>query len=184
MLLEVAAGDGQAWGRLHAALRPAVRDYLKALDSSLNLQDRQDMLQEVFLRTWRSAGHFRADASAKTFVFAIAKRVLCEEQLRRARLPIVQVADLDHLAGTYLSDASASQADPDQVEVLEEIHQAVAQLPDVQREAFDLAHLQDMPMAEAAKEANCSVEQLWDRLRRARKRLRRLLRDLPPCVLL
>ncbi len=130
----------------------------------------------MLFRTWGNLASFRGEA--------LAKRVLREERLRHAKLPIVHVGDFDHFANTYLPDPSASQTAPDQTVLLEEIKQAVAQLPDVQREAFDLAHLQDMQIGEAAKGANCSIEQLWDRLRRARRRLRQLLRNLPRCILL
>jgi len=184
LLIRAGRGDTREFERLHAALLPVVRDYLASLDGSIDYHRRQDLVQEVLLRTWDNLPRFRGEASAKTFVFAIAKRVLHEEQSLRAKLPIANVADFDHFAGTRLSGTSASQADLDQTELLEEIRRAVAQLPDVQREAFNLAHLQDMPIAKAAKGANCSIQQFWDRLHRARKRLRQLLRNLPRCILL
>ena len=183
LLLRAGHADREAFERLHAALLPAVRDYLGSLDGSMDYHQREDLVQEVFFRAWKHLGRFRGNASAKTFVFTIAKRVLREERLRHAKLPIVPIDDFDHFASTYLSDPSASQTDPDQTELFEKIRQAVAGLPDVQREAFELAYFQNMQVSEAAKGANCSIQQFWDRLRRARRRLRQLLRNLPRWVL-
>ena len=179
LLIRAGRDDTRAFERLHAALLPIIGDYLASLGGSIDYHRRQDLVQEVLFRTWRNLSRFRGEASAKTFVLAIAKRVLQEERLRRAKLPITHIDNFDHFASAYLSDTSASQTDRGQSGLLEEIRRAVAQLPAVQREAFDLVHLQDMPMSEAAKVANCSIQQFWDRLYRARKQLKKLLRKLP-----
>ena len=175
------AGQGLAGAieRLHAALLPAVRDYLASLDGSMDYHRREDMVQEVFFRAWKHLGRFRGEASVKTVVLAIAKNVLLKELSRRRRLRIVHVGNLDHLPGTYVPGASASPTDPDQAELFEKIRQAVASLPDVQREAFELAYFQNMQVSEAAKGANCSIQQFWDRLYRARRQMKKLLPNMP-----
>ena len=180
------AGQGlaEAFIRLHAALLPAVRDYLASLDGSMDYHWREDLVQEVFFRAWKNLGCFRGEASVKTFVFAIAKNVFLKELSRRQRPRIVYVNDLDHLAGTYVPDASASQVDPGQTEPFEEIRQAMAQLPQAQRQAIKLDQTNDLPRTQIVKLGKCSPTQFADRLYRAKKRLKQLLRDLPLCILL
>ena len=179
LLLRAASGDQKAFERLHTALGPMVSDYLGKLDGGIDDQRRQELVQEVMFRTWRGLGRFRGEALAKTYVFAIAKRVLREERRKRVRAHTTGISDFERFSGTYMSIPPETPARLQQIELADRIRQTVGQLPGVQREAFDLVHLQDRPIAEAAKVANCSVKQLQDRLRRARKRLRWLLRDLP-----
>ena len=180
------AGQGlaEAFIRLHAALLPAVRDYLASLDGSMDYHWREDLVQEVFFRAWKNLGCFRGEASVKTFVFTIAKRVLREERLRHAKLPFAYPGDFDQIPGSYVSDGSRAELALKHIELSQTIEQAKARLPEAQRQALELKHLHHLPIREIAKFAGCGYGQFRDRLYRARKRLRQLLKDLPLCILL
>lgn len=184
LLIRAGQGDTKAFEQLHAALLPAVLDYLASLDGSMGHHQQEDMVQEVFLRTWSKLSRFRGEASAKTFVFAIAKNVLQEELSRRRRLRIVHTGDLDHLEDTYVPDGPTGKNGLDHVGLSEAIEQAKARLSSVQRQALELKHLHNLPIMEIAKLAGCGYGQFRDRLYRARKRLKQLLKDLPLCILL
>ena len=60
--------------RLMAFIYSVVRDYHQA----------EDIFQETFLRVYRQAGKFRAGASFKTWLYAIAIN-LCRDALRKAK---------------------------------------------------------------------------------------------------
>ena len=182
MLLMVAAGDRQAFDQLHAALRPVVRDYLQAMAPLPHHQEREHMVQEVFFRAWRNAPRLRAAASAKTYLFPIAKRVLGTELLHRARLPIIHLADMDHLAGAYVPDGPADRAGPDHAQLSETVEQAKTKLSDLRREALELVCGQSLSAAAAATMAGCSQNVLAKRLHDARKQLSRELKGHPPEV--
>ena len=79
------------------------------------------------------------------------------------------------------SEISGSDSNPQLSQLIE---QAKAKLAEAQREAFELDQIQDLPRAEAAKLADCSPSQFADRLYRAKKCLKQLLKDLPQCILL
>ena len=83
LLLRPQAGDSQAFAELYAALRPVVGGFAASLDRQLSPHDLEDLQEEVFMKVWRELGSFRGDASAKTFVLAIAKNVGLDELRHR-----------------------------------------------------------------------------------------------------
>ena len=184
LLLKAGCGDVEAFERLHAALHAAVRDYLASLDGSMDYHQRQDLVQEVFFRTWKNASRFADNASAKTFLFAVAKNVLRQELSRRQGLRIVYTEDLDHLAAPNVPDEPTNphQGDPD--ELAQVVRQAMAKLTEAQRQAVELDQICNLPREEALKLASCTPNQFANRLYRAMESLKRLLSDLPKCILL
>ncbi len=184
LLKKAGRGDTKAFERLHAALLPAVRDYIASLDGVMDHHQRQDLIQEVLVRTWGSRSRFRGESSAKTFVLAIAKRVLQEEWSRTAKLPSVFSSDFDQITGTHEPNRSTVVTDIEYKELSAAIEQAKARLPAAQRQAIELKHLHNLPIKEIAKLSGCGYGQFRDRLCRARKRLKQLLKDLPLSILL
>lgn len=78
-LLQTAQGDAEALVRLYEALfRPLCFFVLSILEGSA---DAEDIVQETFIRVYRSAEQYQGTASAKTWIFAIAKN-LCRNHLR------------------------------------------------------------------------------------------------------
>ena len=174
LLLKAGRGDVRAFERLHAALHPVVRDFLTSLDGFMDHHQREDMTQEVFVRAWQSAPRFRGDSAAKTFLLVITRNVF-REQLRRRRLPVAGGDAVDHSGGVYVSEKDRDLTALDAAELGKAVAEALAKLSDAQREAFVLAHIEGVPTAKAAEQANCTIRQFLDRLYRARKRLRKLL---------
>ncbi len=183
LLLKAGRGDVKAFERLYAALWPVVTDYLASLDGSIDYHRRQDLVQEVLFRTWSNLASFRGEALAKTFVFTITKRVLREERLRRAKLAIAYPGDFEQIPGAHAPDGSTAGLALKHIELSETIEQAKARLPEAQRQALELKHVHNLPIKEIAKLAGCGYGQFRDRLYRARKRLKQLLKDLPLCIL-
>ena len=175
LLLKAGRGDVKAFERLYTALWPVVTDYIASLDGSMDLHQREDLVQEALFRTWSNLARFRGEASAKTFVFAIARNVFLKELSRRGKLPTIHVADVDGLAGTYVSDTPTDREDTDLVELRRSIGQAVAKLPRLQREAFQLVCGREISVAEAAKLTGCSYKAFRWRLDAARRKLQESL---------
>ncbi len=177
LLLKAGRGDTKAFAQLHATLRPAVYDFLASLDSSMDHHQREDMVQEVFLRTWQAASSFKGNASAKTFVFAIAKNLLRKEWSCRQWHATVHVGGSDHLSGIYVSGAPAGLHQPDRDALSQSLRQAMAKLTEAQRQAFELDQIRGLPRTEAVKRTNCTPNQFADRLYQAQRRLKQLLKD-------
>ena len=133
------------------------------------LVDRQaadDLTQEVYLRAWTALPGWRGEASARTWLLAIARRT-CAQAIRRHRwplLPPVEPAADDH------------PVVPDSEEVVL-LHQLVAGLDPQRRAAFVLTQLLGLSYAEAAEICGCPVGTIRSRVARARADLTIQLRD-------
>ena len=132
------------------------------------LVDRQaadDLTQEVYLRAWTALPGWRGEASARTWLLAIARRT-CAQAIRRRRPPIPPV-ELD--ANDHRALADSEEA------VL--LNQLIAGLDPQRRAAFALTQLLGLTYAEAAQVCGCPVGTIRSRVARARADLTDHLRD-------
>jgi len=115
-----------------------------------------DLTQEVYLRALRSVPRFRGDASARTWLLAIARNTAADEirrRQRRRRLPDVVEQVVPDPAGD--------------VELLE----LVGALDEDRRTAFVLTQLLELGYAEAAAVCGVPVGTIRSRVARARQDL-------------
>jgi RNA polymerase sigma-70 factor (ECF subfamily) len=133
------------------------------------LVDRQaadDLTQEVYLRAWTALPGWRGEASARTWLLAIARRT-CAQAVRRRRWPLIppiEPADDDH------------RVVPASEEVVL-LNQLIAGLDPQRRAAFVLTQLLGLSYAEAAEICGCPVGTIRSRVARARADLANQLRD-------
>ncbi len=139
------ATQGEIWRFCHGVLGPDGAD---------------DATQEIFIAAWRSVGTYRGDASARTWLFVIARRTL-QREVRRLNLR----RESEPLSPTL---AMASRASA--VEVREE----VARLEPDRRVAFVLTQFIGMSYAEVAAICECPVGTIRSRVARARHDLVRM----------
>lgn len=126
------------------------------------LRDRgaaEDATQETFIKAHRALGGFRADASFKTWLLAIAHRT-CLDQIKR---PKPEIASLDKAREQRAR--TADQATRVALEL------AVAKLPDDERQAFMLVDALGLSREEAAQMVEVPVTTLKSRLARAHTKL-------------
>jgi RNA polymerase sigma-70 factor (ECF subfamily) len=134
-----------------------------------HLVDRQaadDLAQDVYLRAWTALPGWRGEASARTWVLAIARRTCAQAIRRRSRqrsLP-VETASGDH---RVLPDPAGA--------VL--LSQLIGRLEPQRRAAFVLTQLLGLSYAEAAEVCGCPVGTIRSRVARARADLTDRLRD-------
>jgi len=183
LLLRAKRGDTESFAELYTALRPAVRDFAGSLDGTLSAHDREDLVQEAFLAAWKRLGRYRGDASAKTFVLAIAKNLLLKHIFTRRRLAIIYTPDLDYVPDRGAPAGSTGSSSMSPEEVRRTVRLAMAKLGGAQRRAAEL-DLSCNSRTAAVEAANCSHGQFADRLYQARKRLRQMLKGLLGRVLL
>ncbi|WP_258063034.1 RNA polymerase sigma factor [Pseudoclavibacter sp. Z016] len=116
------------------------------------LRDRplaEDCVQETFLRAWRARDSFDpTKGGERTWLFAIARNVISDTLRARDRLPRIAAPD----ASTAPADLPAEIPDPLTGLGLTE---ALARLPDEQREAIVAIHLTGYSYAEFS--ARCGV---------------------------
>lgn len=124
----------------------------------------EDITQECFLAFVRNPQRYdRARGSVKTYLFAIARH-LALKQYRDER---------EHQP---LEDEEiAAQVPGETWEVSSAVAQAVAALPQLQREALVLFEYEGFTLEEIAEVVSAEVGAIKSRLRRARESLRRSL---------
>jgi len=153
-----------------------------ALRLTRNSDDASDLVQETFLRAYRTFGSFRAGTNAKAWMFKILYSVYLNEAERRERRPATTSMAGSH-EGRPMEIADWSGT----VEILtnpaiewegSEVEREVSALPEEFREAVLLVDLGDLTYEEAANVAGCPVGTIRSRLARARRRLAERLRDL------
>lgn len=136
-----------------------------------NDADAQDVAQDAFLRVFNQLPNWRAgQARFSTWLYRVAFN-LCQDRLRRRReqVPMDDIELLD-------PDAMPEQA-LENMQRLHRVEDALAALPQRQREALLLCHYEGQSNAQAATVLEVSVEALESLLARARRSLRTMLRD-------
>ncbi|MDQ1710762.1 MAG: polymerase sigma-70 factor, subfamily [Frankiaceae bacterium] len=159
----LAARDGDATAAA-AFIRATQADVWRLCAHLGDAAGADDLTQETYARAWRSLPSFRADASARTWLLAIARRVAADavrSSVRRRRLDAAlprpeQVPDPAHgFAVTAL----------------------LAALPVEQRTAFVATQLLGLSYDEAAEVCGCPVGTIRSRVARARGELVRLVEE-------
>lgn len=166
LVRQVAAGDGQALRQLMSRHLPRILALARRMLGDRALAD--DVVQETFLRVWRTAGDWRpATGRFSTWMHRVALN-LCYDALRRRR--VVMLPDPPEIADAApLPDADAPDADARAVEA------ALQQIAPRQREAIILVYYQELPQAEAAAAMDVSVDALESLLARGRRSLQSIL---------
>lgn len=127
----------------------------------------EDVVQEVFLKVYRSLGSFDGRSSFSTWLFRVTRNV-CLDQFRSGRRRPLPVDPLTAVAAPLedFSDAAVLRS---------ALEAAVASLPPEDRDAFNAIALFDMSYAEAAEALGVPVGTVKSRVFRARRSLVTLL---------
>jgi RNA polymerase sigma-70 factor (ECF subfamily) len=137
----------------------------------------EDVAQDVFLRLWSHAQHWRpSGARLTTWLHRIALNLCLDRLARRRETPLEDIAEPVDPA-------------PDAVLLLQEqklnqlVGKALHELPDSQRIAITLCYFQGLRNKEAAQLMEVSVDALESLLARGRKTLKARLQNLAPELL-
>jgi RNA polymerase sigma-70 factor, ECF subfamily len=160
-------GDTDALERLAAATYADVRRLCAAL---VDADTAEDLAQETLARMVRGVRQFRGEASARTWVLAIARRVCMDELRARSRRTRRDLAVSELAPPPDVLDASG------QIEVRD----LLARLEPERRAAFALTQLLRLSYDEAATVCGCPTGTIRSRVARAREELIALLE--PPAA--
>ena len=174
-------GDASAFRELYALVAPRVYGYLVKMARQRALAD--DLLQQTFLKVHRARAAYVRGADPLPWIYAIAHRTFIDEA-RKAKRTKVVVGDGDELpeaqAGITGAPAEADDpqggGDPEQIKAALD---ALAALPEQQREAVVLTKLDGKSVAEAAEIAGTTVGAMKVRAHRGYEALRKLLGKAP-----
>ncbi len=168
----VARGDEDALAELYDRVGRIA--YGLALRVLRDERHAEDAVQEAFLQVWRSAATFRAErAKASTWILTLVHRRAVDLVRREERRQADPLTD-DSAAGT-------APEETDEAAWLrferERVQAALKQLPDVQREALELAYYGGFSQSELAERLGVPLGTIKSRMFAGLARLRELLDD-------
>ena len=180
LLEDLKAGSESAFRRLVEQYQDQVVN--TCLGFVPNLQDAEDIAQEVFIEIYKSLAKFRQDSKLSTWIYRIAVSKCLEFLRHRKRKK--RAAFFQSLIG--LEDDRAGKAkdnfnhpgyqleNQDRARIL---YAAIEKLSENQRIAFTLNQSDGLAIKEVAAIMNMSVSAVESLVHRARKNLRKQLRD-------
>jgi RNA polymerase sigma-70 factor (ECF subfamily) len=151
-----------------------------ALSMTRDAADADDVVQETFLRAYRSWHTFEPGSDCRRWLFAICRNVFLRTRERERRHVDVDDAELESLAAAALH-ASTRQGGYDdmwtRLDLGPAITQAIADLPDVFRSAVVLVDVEGESYDTAAEILGVPVGTVRSRLFRGRRLLQEALID-------
>jgi RNA polymerase sigma-70 factor (ECF subfamily) len=168
LLVLYANGDEAAAQMLTRRLTPVV--FAHAFRLRGNRADAEDVTQDAMMRLWRIAPDWRqGEAKVTTWLYRVVAN-LCTDRLRRTRsTPLDLVPDPE--------DPSASVTDQMQSDSrLDALQHALGQLPDRQRQAVVLRHIEGLANPEIAVIMGISVDATESLTARGKRALSEILK--------
>lgn len=171
LLTRMAAGSETALREFYRQFHGQV--YAFALKHLRDPADAADVLNEVMLEVWRSAGRFEGRSKVLTWVLGIAHHKAVD-RLRRRKNRVHdelddQIEDADSPNATDLIAAAQNAA---------LLHRCLDGLSDTHRQIMHLAYFEDLSCEEISEISECPVGTVKTRMFHARRLLKRCLAAL------
>lgn len=125
--------------------------YWKIRHVVLNHEDANDVLQNTFIKAWKSLDMFQGKSSMSTWLFRIAINEALDFVRRQKAAESVSADEDLSVANRLMAD---EYFDGDRTEAL--LHEAVSKLPAVQRTVFTMKYFDEMKYSEMSKVLNTS----------------------------
>lgn len=165
LLAAAARGDQAAFATL------AGRHYDAAYRAAWRMMgghaDCEDMVQEAFLTLWRNPGQVREPRALRGWIL----RTVTNRAIDRARAKPTMALD------AVAEPRAPADASPRRRQVAASVEEAIAQLPERQRQALVLVYFEQLSNIDAAAAMEVSVDALESLLARARRGLKARLSD-------
>ncbi len=150
--------------------------YALALRSTGSEADAADLVQEVFLRAWRSLGKFRGDSTVSTWLYRITMN-LCIDFSRRKNFQTTPLVN-EEGAALPLPDThpgNSPEAALDNRELSRELRAALDELSEEHRKIVLLRDVSGLSYQEIGRLLSLEEGTVKSRLARARRNLRAIL---------
>ena len=155
--------------------------YDTALRLSADPDEAADVVQETYLRAFRTFDNFRPGTNARAWLFTVLYSVVTNR--RKKALREVRTPSVEELEERYRLQVEAPEIEGiGQVEAWgarwpTEIEAALRELPEVFRAAVLLVDIQELTYEEAARALDCPVGTAQSRVFRGRRMLCAILED-------
>lgn len=173
LLASLARGDLEAFQAFYRRYAGKVLEYARQLSRDQDLSE--DITQEVFTSVWVKAASFRADrGDVAGWLYTMTRNKLIDHWRRSSdrRNPVTQVTSEElERSGNR---GRGTRRDSSTVLPLI-VHQALAQVPDDQRQAIEMAYFGGLTYEETAEQLELPVGTLKSRIRTGLRAMRSLL---------
>ena len=167
LLVAFAKGDRSAAQQLTERLMPKI--YSHAYYRLGNIADAEDVTQEAFLKLWKIAPNWKHDkAQVSTWLYRVVHN-LCKDRYRRATLENLSSAQ-------EVTDGNQSPTDNiDAKHRQRALYDAMSMLPENQRLAIQLRHIDELSNPEIAEIMELSIEAVESLTARGKRKLIEIL---------
>ena len=173
LLRKAQRGDPEAFGRLMEPLEQLV--WRVCWHYTGDREASSDCGQEAMIRIWRALDSYRGDCAFESWVYRIAANC-CMDWLRKKKRD--RSVSMEPMRDQGFDPADTSPGTEAQVIAKDErrrLREAIALLPEDQREALVLTQLERMSYEEAARMLDISEGTVKSRVNRAKARLKEIL---------
>lgn len=184
LILRTQAGlrpDKAAFAELLRRYQPHVERLLYHL--APDWQDRADLAQEIWIRVYRNIKRLNEPVKFRGWLSRIATNLFYDELRKRKRvksplsLDSPRVAEDGEMDWEIAGDNPSPEEELTTREFYEQLHLAIADLPEVFRTTIVLREIEGMPYEEIAEITNVSLGTVKSRIARARSRLQSQLQN-------
>ena len=176
-------GDTHAFKQLYEVYKTLV--YNVALGYLQNVLEAEEITQDVFVEIHRSSSHFKGDSSVKTWVYRITVNK-CLDQLRHRN----RKKRAGFLTSLFKKDSAELAVDVphfhhpgvslENKEKAALLFKLIDQLPENQKTAFYLSHVEELPQKEIAEVMQTSTKAVESLIQRAKANLRNEIEKFYP----
>lgn len=168
LMQRVASDDADAIAQLYDRFGSLV--YRMAYQAMPTRSDAEDVVQDVFVRLWRTAGRYDPKRAALvTWVMLLARRHMVD-RLRRVKARVRTSALQDGWSAPGKSEAPRSDMEHDERFV--EVMNRIDKLPELQQTVLKRAYLNGHTLKQIGKDLNIPLGTIKSALSRALVRLR------------
>ncbi|MGD9873194.1 MAG: sigma-70 family RNA polymerase sigma factor [Kiritimatiellia bacterium] len=176
-------GDAAAFEALIGRWHEKIYSLVYGMTS--NREDAQDILQEVFIKAYRSIGRFRGTASFYTWIYRIAVNHTINYRKKRTRQAALSLNEMDDSIEKdpvfeRLQVSHGPRHEVSVSELHEKLNKALQTLSDKHRTVVVMHDMEGVPHEEIAKMLRCSTGTVRSRLFYARRLLQQELKDYVP----
>ena len=181
LMLRMQIGDLEAFEQLFKKFEKPIYNFFVRLGSDRT--HAEDLLQDTFLRLWKSSASYFPQGKFSTYLFQIAKNVFFSYIDKKKRQRELSLDYGDSEAGAeflFEAEESSPTASMEQEELAKIILNAIEKLDEKHRMVFVLAHYQDLKYAEIAEVLDIPLGTVKTRMMHAERKLREILRPFFP----
>ena len=147
--------------------------YAYGIRLSRDAETARDLVQETYLRAYRTFDNFRPGTNCKAWLFKILYSIFVNRYWKRQREPkTVPLEEIENrFQATLQANDDIQAAGRNPIWTDPDVEAALDELPEAFRATVILVDIEDFTYEEAAAAMNCPVGTVRSRLCRARKRL-------------